>query len=226
MATQQKAEARPGDVVEVKVRHVGDVPRTGEILEVLGDPSHPHFRVRWDDGHESIFYPSSDSYVRPAHGAGHAPHAIQELIALLRGHDAEFETLPHPRTQTARAEARALGVSPRETAKTIVVTTDGHYVRAVIAASDRLDLEKLARAAGAAKAQLLTEKELAAAYPQFERGAVPPFGGRDGDDVVVDEAVAACDRVVLEAGSHETSLRVRAADVIALTEATVADIVH
>ena len=224
MATQQKAGARPGDVVEVKVRHVGDAPRTGEIVEVLGDPSHPHFQVRWDDGHESIFYPSSDSFVRPAHGAHRAPPAIRELVALLRAHDAEFETLPHPRTLTARAEARALGVSPRETAKTIVVTTDGHYVRAVIPASDRLDLEKLARAAGAARAQLLTERELAAAYPQFEPGAVPPFGGRDGDTVVVDEAVAACDRIVVEAGYHDTSLRVRAEDVIALTGAAVADI--
>jgi hypothetical protein len=28
---------------------------------LLGEPDHRHFRVRWDDGHESLFYPSSDA---------------------------------------------------------------------------------------------------------------------------------------------------------------------
>ena len=42
---------------------VGDVRRVGEVLAVLGDAAHPHFSVRWDDGHESIYYPSSDAVV-------------------------------------------------------------------------------------------------------------------------------------------------------------------
>ena len=34
-------------------------PRSGVIEEVLrGDPS-PRYRVRWDDGHESIYTPAS-----------------------------------------------------------------------------------------------------------------------------------------------------------------------
>ena len=54
----------PGDVIEVEGKAVGSPRRLGEILEVLGDPSAPHFKVRWEDGHESIFYPSSDARVR------------------------------------------------------------------------------------------------------------------------------------------------------------------
>lgn len=27
-------------------------------MEVLGAAGHPHFRVRWDEGHESIVYPA------------------------------------------------------------------------------------------------------------------------------------------------------------------------
>jgi hypothetical protein len=57
---------RPGDLVEITSHRVGDAPRRGEILEVLGGPGHLHFRVRWDDGRESIFYPSSDAVVRSA----------------------------------------------------------------------------------------------------------------------------------------------------------------
>ena len=59
--------AVPGDIVVVAGHRVGEAERSGEILEVLGEASHPHYRVRWDDGHESLYYPSSDSTVRRAH---------------------------------------------------------------------------------------------------------------------------------------------------------------
>ena len=51
-------EPKPGDVIEVEGRAVGTPGRSGEILEVLGGPGHVHYRVRWDDGHESIYTPS------------------------------------------------------------------------------------------------------------------------------------------------------------------------
>jgi Domain of unknown function (DUF1918) len=50
----------------VEGRTVNTVPRKGEILEVLGEPSHPHYSVRWDDGHESVFYPAHDVTLRHA----------------------------------------------------------------------------------------------------------------------------------------------------------------
>jgi hypothetical protein len=31
---------------------------------VLGEAGHEHYRVRWDDDHESVFYPSSDSTIQ------------------------------------------------------------------------------------------------------------------------------------------------------------------
>jgi uncharacterized protein DUF1918 len=50
----------PGDRVEIVGHRVGDAPRDGEILEVLGPDSHPHFRVRWEDGHVSLLFPGAD----------------------------------------------------------------------------------------------------------------------------------------------------------------------
>ena len=52
--------ARVGDLVEVVGHRVGDSPRNGEILEVLGEPTHPHFNVRWEDGHVSVLFAGSD----------------------------------------------------------------------------------------------------------------------------------------------------------------------
>lgn len=57
---------KPGDVVEIQGHRVGETARSGEILEVIGGPGHLHFRVRWEDGRESLFFPSNDAIVRPS----------------------------------------------------------------------------------------------------------------------------------------------------------------
>jgi hypothetical protein len=59
-------EAREGDRLVVEGAKVGQTPRSGEILEVVTGPQGQHYRVRWDDGHETIFFPSSDARVEPA----------------------------------------------------------------------------------------------------------------------------------------------------------------
>lgn len=68
--TMQGEPARVGDVIEITGHAVGDAPRLAEIVELLGEPDHEHFRVRWEDGHESIFFPGNDArIVRPAKAA-------------------------------------------------------------------------------------------------------------------------------------------------------------
>ncbi len=64
-AMEQTHRPQPGDVIAIHGHRVGEAERTGEVLEVLGESGHEHFRVRWEDGHESVFYPSSDAIVRP-----------------------------------------------------------------------------------------------------------------------------------------------------------------
>jgi hypothetical protein len=64
MPARKQAAARPGDLVIVHGHRVGEAERTGEILEVLGEPGHPHYRVRWEDEHVSFFYPSNDASMR------------------------------------------------------------------------------------------------------------------------------------------------------------------
>lgn len=49
--------ARAGDLLETKGIH-GESARHGEILEILGESGHEHYRVRWDEQHESIVYPA------------------------------------------------------------------------------------------------------------------------------------------------------------------------
>jgi prolyl-tRNA editing enzyme YbaK/EbsC (Cys-tRNA(Pro) deacylase) len=53
---------------------------------------------------------------------------------------------------------------------------------------------------------------------------VPPFGGASRDRVLVDVRVTEEHTVVLEAGSHDQSVRLETADLLKLTEAEVVDI--
>jgi Domain of unknown function (DUF1918) len=52
-------KAQVGDELVVKGLRVGDHDRKGVIIEVHGEDGGPPYLVRWDDGHESSFYPSA-----------------------------------------------------------------------------------------------------------------------------------------------------------------------
>ena len=64
-ATTSIRSGHKGDIVVISGHHVGEHERLGEILEVLGEADHVHYRVRWDDGSESVFVPGSDAAIRP-----------------------------------------------------------------------------------------------------------------------------------------------------------------
>jgi hypothetical protein len=50
--------AQEGDVIVVESERVAQPVRRGVIEEVLQEEP-PRFRIRWDDGHVSIFSPSA-----------------------------------------------------------------------------------------------------------------------------------------------------------------------
>jgi hypothetical protein len=65
MATEDtSSQAHVGDRVETRGIH-GEPPRRGEIVELLGREGHEHYRVRWDEQHESILYPADGVTVTP-----------------------------------------------------------------------------------------------------------------------------------------------------------------
>jgi hypothetical protein len=49
--------ARVGDWLETRGIH-GEPARRGQIVEILGEPGHEHYKVHWNEQHESIVYPA------------------------------------------------------------------------------------------------------------------------------------------------------------------------
>jgi Ala-tRNA(Pro) deacylase len=149
---------------------------------------------------------------------------MDDLTRVLSEEGAQYELLPHARTETALDEAKALGVDPAEVGKTLVLRAPEGYVRAVIPANCRLDVGKLWELVGDGKVHLAAEDDLRRDYPEFELGAVPPVGGDRRDRVLVDRQIADRESVVVEAGSHERSVRISTAELLRIAEAEVVDI--
>lgn len=62
--------ASVGDRLVVHGRVVGRQDRVVEIIEVLGPDGTPPYRVRAENGHETIMTPGPDSVVNHRHSTG------------------------------------------------------------------------------------------------------------------------------------------------------------
>ncbi|HET7519451.1 MAG TPA: YbaK/EbsC family protein [Actinomycetes bacterium] len=123
-----------------------------------------------------------------------------------------FEVVPHRRAFTSLQEARELGVAADEVLKTVALWTGGKYVLAVVPASRRLDLRLVHDALEDSAARLATEAELAADFPGYELGALPPLGSLLGVPLLVDPEVLDHKVVVFASGTETESVRVTIAE--------------
>ena len=152
--------------------------------------------------------------------------AAPALTEALDAAGVEYELLPHAHSETAAEEARALGLPLDVVAKTLVVETAQGNIRAVLPASERISTAKLAGVLDQRRKSihLVPEEKLRTEYPEFDFGAVPPIGGKQRDRVIVDTHVADHDSIVLEAGSHDDSIRIATEDLVRVADAQVAEI--
>lgn len=55
--------ANTGDHIIIETTTLDTQRRRGEVIEVIGQGDNQHYRVRWQDGHESIYFPGPDARV-------------------------------------------------------------------------------------------------------------------------------------------------------------------
>lgn len=159
-------------------------------------------------------------------GGSPACSALERATSYLGENDVAYKVFDHAPRFTASAEALACGVAPYRATKSVVLrdATD-RYLLAVIPATERLDLGKVRRLLPSARnLRLASESELASAFPEFELGAVPPFGSMLGTLEVVDERLLEGGRVLCNGGDHRHSLLVDPVELISLAGARVGDI--
>lgn len=61
---EEGSKMKAGDRIVVGSAHAGERERTGEILEVVEAEGRFHYRIRWSDGHASLFFPGAGIPIR------------------------------------------------------------------------------------------------------------------------------------------------------------------
>lgn len=59
-------QAKRGDHIVIETQTLDAARRRGEVVEVLGEGETEHYQVRWEDGHESAYFPGPNAHIEPA----------------------------------------------------------------------------------------------------------------------------------------------------------------
>jgi Ala-tRNA(Pro) deacylase len=134
-----------------------------------------------------------------------------------------YTVISHSPAFTAQEIAAASHISGREIAKTVILRIDGELAMAVLPANYRIDLEHLADAAGAARAELVPETDFRERFPECETGAMPPFGILYGVEVFVADELAEDEFIAFNAGTHTELIQMHYRDFERLVHPRVLD---
>lgn len=155
------------------------------------------------------------------------PEPVERVADFLRraGAEARLEEFESG-TPTAKAAAEAAGCSLDQIVKSMVVICDDRPVVVFVPGDRRADLDKIARAAGAAAARIARSDEVEAATG-FEPGAVAPFPLPSAvSRVFVDRTLLTHELVWIGAGSPAHMAAIRPAELLRLARAEPMDAVQ
>ncbi len=130
----------------------------------------------------------------------------------LIGHRVWFETLLHRPAPSASRLAGSVHVPGRHVAKAVLVRADGANALAVLPATHRIDLERLALVLGKGPVRLASEEDVIRTFGDCERGALPPFGRLYGLTTVVDTTLAGGSEIIFVGNARHEGVRMRYRD--------------
>jgi Ala-tRNA(Pro) deacylase len=123
-----------------------------------------------------------------------------------------FETLLHCPAVSATKRAQSIHISGRCVAKVVLIKAARGDILAVLPATHRIDLDRLAAVLGEDVVRIATEDEVAAIFADCELGALPPFGRLYGLKTVVDVSLSGSCEIVFVANTRHEGIRLRYRD--------------
>lgn len=136
---------------------------------------------------------------------------VQEFL-----HDrlVEFAVIPHEEAFDASHLAQITHVPGKEVAKTVLLRADHgyEYFVAVLPATRRIDLARLAHCLCDCHLELASEAEVVKHCPDCEEGVLPPFGSQMGLRTLMDESMLDDSDIVFEGNNHREAIRMRLED--------------
>jgi Ala-tRNA(Pro) deacylase len=118
----------------------------------------------------------------------------------------------HRISYTAQRLAEVEHVPGHMVAKPVIVKGQSGYAMCVLPATRHVDLARVAEVLDESEVELATEPEMAGLFPECEVGAEPPIGAIFGLRTIVDPSLMRDDELIMQAGSHTESVKMRRAD--------------
>ena len=134
------------------------------------------------------------------------------IRSYLQSRAVDFDFLLHRPTHSATHLAGSLHVPGRSVAKGVLVRAGDGYVLAVLPATHRVDLPRLAEVLHVDEARIATEAEVERVFADCEPGALPPFGRLYGLTTVLDLNLALGSDLTFIANQRHEGVRMRFAD--------------
>jgi Cys-tRNA(Pro)/Cys-tRNA(Cys) deacylase len=129
-----------------------------------------------------------------------------------------------PDDLSAISVARKISLPVEQVFKTLLTTTGpDQYAFAVIPGDAELDFKKLARAAGARKAEMVSLKDVQP-LTGYIRGGVTVFGAKKDFPVFADDTIELFDFISVSAGHRGIQILLAPQDYLRVAKATVADL--
>ncbi len=130
----------------------------------------------------------------------------------LRKQSIPFSVILHAPAPSASRVAQAVHLSGQKVAKAVLFRSGTDFLLAVLPATHRVSLGRLAEVLGRPDVRLATEEELDRVFPDCEHGALPPFGRLYGLQTIVDSSLAASGEILIEGNFRHEGLRMRFRD--------------
>jgi len=119
--------------------------------------------------------------------------------------------------------ATALGLDPEQVFKTLLADLDGSLVVAIVPVTGKLDLKALATALGGKKAEM-ADPAVAQRKTGYILGGISPIGQKNSHPTVLDETAELFDTIYVSGGRRGFDIELAPADLLAITNGTVAAI--
>ena len=137
------------------------------------------------------------------------------LKEYLANNSIEYSKFSHDHTFTALESAHAAHVSSDSVIKAVLLSDGKEYLLAALPADRKLEIDRISDYLDQ-DYELATEDEIADVFGDCVLGAIPPTADAYGLSVIWDDSLSKPDGLYIEAGDHETLLRIEKEDFLKL----------
>jgi Ala-tRNA(Pro) deacylase len=146
-----------------------------------------------------------------------------KLKKYLDANKVKYKALKHKLAYTAQEIAAAQKVPGKRVVKSVLVKVDERYILAVLPAIHLIDTDKFKKILKCKTLKIAREKDIEKAIPDYEPGAMPPFGNLFNLDTYADKILIEDSEIVFNGGTHKDTVKMKFSDFEKLAKPRIAE---